>query len=279
MFEDTSRRRSVFRSESALNPDATADTAIGRDTELERIEAAIKPLTSDSAPEDMLLVGPPGVGKTTCVNHVLAELEDQTRVKGVYINCWQHNTRPALLSHLLIELGYMVPRKGRAVDSLLSRLQEWLDKNRSVVVVLDEFDQLGDATDVIYDLKQLRAETEHELGVIMLCNESRPEESLDARCRSRLNYTTVPFEGYDADTLFSILKERSDDAFRSNAVSDNVLQIIADMVADQDGDCRQALTLLRQAGRTADREQADQVTPRHIGQIRSDPPDKASVTV
>ncbi|MDY6770799.1 MAG: AAA family ATPase [Candidatus Nanohaloarchaea archaeon] len=269
MFEDTSRRRSVFRSESALNPDATADTAVGRDTELDRIEDAIKPLTSGSAPEDLLLVGPPGVGKTTCVNHVLAELEEHTRVKGVYINCWQHNTRPALLAHLLIELGYMVPRKGRAVDSLLSRLQEWLDKNRSVVVVLDEFDQLGDAADVIYDLKQISSETEHELGVVMICNESQPEESLDGRCWSRLDYTTVEFEGYDADTLFSILRERADQAFRPNTVSDHVLQIIADMVADKDGDCRQALALLRQAGREADRANADEVTAAHVQQRES----------
>lgn len=276
MFEETGRHRSVFSTESALNPDAATETIVGRESELEQIAAAVRPLTHNSTPEDVMVVGPPGTGKTSCINHVLSRLEEQTGVKGVYINCWQHNTRPALLAHLLIELGHMVPRKGRAVDSLLARLREWLDKNRGVVVVLDEFDQLGDATEVIYDLKQVGHDADHDLGVVMVCNEPRTQESLDARCRSRLNYTTVEFEGYDADTLFTILQERAEDAFRPRAVSDHVLRLIADMVADQNGDCRKALALLRQAGRKADQEDADQVTPRHIRQLRSDPPDNAS---
>jgi cell division control protein 6 len=87
MFEDTRTRQSVFRSDSSLNPDTGTGEVVGRETEIQRIADAVRPLAKNSTPENLLVYGPPGVGKTTCVNHVLEQLEDQTNAKTVYINC------------------------------------------------------------------------------------------------------------------------------------------------------------------------------------------------
>ena len=51
-------------------------------------------------------------------------MEEETTSKSVYINCWQYNTRPSLLTELLIQLGYPAPRKGKPVDELLSKIRE-----------------------------------------------------------------------------------------------------------------------------------------------------------
>jgi cell division control protein 6 len=268
MFEDTRTRRSVFHSESALDPDADPSTVVGREQEIEQIADALRPLARGNTCEDVLVCGRPGVGKTTCINHVLDRLEEEAGVKRVYINCWQHNTRTALLSELLIKLGYPAPRKGKATDALLTRLRDWVDKNRDVAVVLDEFDRLKDATEIVYDLKEIGRSADHALGLVLVANEACSEEVLDGRSRSRLDLQTVAFDGYEADALQAILEQRAGDAFRGGAVSDHVLRVIADMVAARDGDCRKALNLLRRAGRRADRENQDTVTAEHVQQLQ-----------
>jgi cell division control protein 6 len=91
-------------------------------------------------------------------------------VKPVYINTWQYNIRSSLLTELLIQLGCSAPRKGKPVDELLSKLREWLDKNRGVAVATDEFDQLEEDAEVVYDLQLLNQEADHHIGTILVSN-------------------------------------------------------------------------------------------------------------
>jgi cell division control protein 6 len=206
-----------------------------------------------------LIYGPAGVGKTTCVKHVSRNLEEQASVKSVYINCWQYNTRSSLLTELLIQLGYPAPRKGKPVDELLSKIREWLDKNRGVTVVLDEFDQLDNQTEVIYDLQLVNEEAEKPVGLLMISNQHPTRISLDPRSQSRLNCKTLEFQSYTAPQLEKILQSRVKKGFRPGTVPTEVVEKIAEQVAEDSGDCRKALTLLLNAGRKADRQGIDYV--------------------
>jgi Cdc6-like AAA superfamily ATPase len=68
-------------------------------------------------------------------------------------------------------MGYPAPRKGRPVDEILSRLQELVGKSHlGVAVALDEFDRLGDQTEVVYDLEMLSNSDERDLGLVMVSN-------------------------------------------------------------------------------------------------------------
>jgi cell division control protein 6 len=49
-------------------------------------------------------------------------------------------------------------------------------------------------------------------------------------------------------------------AFRRGTVPENVIEEIAERVAVESGDCREALSLLLQAGRAADREGRGEVS-------------------
>jgi len=266
MFEDTQNRQSVFRSESPLSSATTHDQVIGRESEIERMADVIRPLAQNDAPDNLLVYGPPGVGKTTCVKHLFDQLESETSVKTVSINCWQYNTRPSLLTELLIQLGYPAPRKGKPVDELLSKVREWLDKNRGVAVALDEFDQLDDANKVIYDLHKACEDADNELGLVLISDEQSSELELDPRSQSRLRYQSIEFTRYDADDLSEILDQRAEEAFHPRAISDHVLELVARIVAEEGGDCRKALNMLLRAGRRADQENADKVSPQHVQQ-------------
>jgi len=259
MFKN-SKQGSVVRSETYLNVDYDPENPVGRDSEVDRIAWAVKPLSKRKKPENLLVHGPAGVGKTTTVKHVFDRLEQETRVKSVYLNCWQYNTRSSLLTELLIQLGYPAPRKGKPVDELLSKLKEWLDKNRGVAVALDEFDQLEEDTEVIYDLQLLNQESENQVGLVLVSNQNPRNLQLDPRSRSRLNCQTLQFEPYTAPQLEKILQDRVEKAFRPGAVPDKVVQEISEQVAEESGDCREALSLLLQAGRQADREGRKEVS-------------------
>jgi cell division control protein 6 len=174
---------------------------------------------------------------------------------------------------LLIELGYAAPRKGKPADELLLRFHEWLDKNRSVVVVLDEFDQLDDAEQIVYDLYQASEGASNELGLILISNEPRPDRELDLRSQSRLSCQVLEFTRYNADELVEILRQRAKEAFRPGVVTEHVLELIAEIVANESGDCRQAFSLLLRAGRRADDEKATIVEPRHVQQLAQFRPD------
>lgn len=264
IFDDNKDSNSILRSEEPLTMDYSPQKPVGRSQEIERIAQALRPLTKRSQPENLLIYGPAGVGKTTCVEYVFDRLEEETRVKPVWINCWQHNTRSSLLTELLISLGYPATRKGTPVDELLSKLREWLDKNRGIAVALDEFDQLDDKTEVVYDLHLLNQEAENKIGVVMMSNQEPDQLQLEPRSMSRVSYGTLQFKPYTSEQLESILEERVSHALKSGSISDEVLKDIAEKVAEANGDCRQALSLALRASRKAVREGKSQVTKEDI---------------
>lgn len=267
MFDDDTTSNDILRAEQYLTDEHTELPLIDREAELFAIRDAIRPLTKRQTPENILVYGPPGSGKSTCVNHVFDALDAETGVKTVQINCWQYRTRPALLTELLIQLGYPAPRKGKPVDALLEKLREWLDKNRSVAVALDEFDQLVDKAEIVYDLHMLSQQSENKLGLVLISNLPPDAFLLDDRSWSRLNCRPVEFDPYTAAELLEILKARVEQAFRPGAVQPEVLELIADEVAEEGGDCREAFERLLQAGRRATQEGVREVTPQFLAEV------------
>ncbi|PSQ47263.1 cell division control protein Cdc6 [Halobacteriales archaeon SW_7_65_23] len=271
MFDKSTGGKGVLRSETYLNSSYQPDKPVGRDQKINRIADAVRPLARRKQPENLLVHGPAGVGKTTCVKHVFDRLEDETSARSVYINCWQYNTRSSLLTQLLIELGYPAPRKGKPVDELLSKIREWLDKKRNVAVALDEFDQLDQRNEIIYDLQMLNQEADNRIGIVMVSNQHPSKLKLDPRSRSRLNCQTLQFKPYTANQLKQILEKRVEQAFRPGSIPDEVTEEIAQKVAEQSGDCRTALRTLLRTARKVDQKGRSEVTVEDIQNNRIEP--------
>jgi cell division control protein 6 len=258
----------LLRNEAVLTAAYEPDKLVGREDLRARIETAITPLTANDPPEHVYLYGPTGIGKTSVVRHVLAEADQTTRLNTALINCVRYNTRPALLAQLLIELGYPMPRKGKAVDTLLGKLQEWLGKHHGAVIALDEVDQLADVSETIYDLHETAAAVATPVPVSLLCLSTAPPTALnlDRRSLSRVPLSLIEVPPYSAEELTAILDERVEQAFTDpeTTVPDELLSIIADRVASRSGDCRHALALLHRTARIAEQDGGDGLSVEHL---------------
>jgi cell division control protein 6 len=102
------------------------------------------------------------------------------------------------------------------------------------------------------------------VSIIGISNDLKFTDFLDPRVKSSLGEEEIVFPPYDANQLRDILQHRSEVAFKQNALSEDVIPLCAAFAAQEHGDARRALDLLRTAGELAERDQAESVTEEHV---------------
>jgi len=141
---------------------------------------------------------------------------------------------------------------------------------RIAIIVLDEIDKLirkGD--DVLYNLSRINDNlTRSKVSLIGISNDLRFTEQLDPRVRSSLGEEEIIFPPYNAVQIADILAQRAAVAFKPNALDQNVIPLCSAFAAQENGDARRALDLLRVSAELAERESAPMVTERHVRQAQ-----------
>ena len=204
-------------------------------------------------------------------------------VYPVMVNCRQIDTQYRVLSHLgnaLLE-DYEkedIPFTGWPTDRVFSEVVKRMNQKGGVyVLVLDEIDHLvkkaGD--DLLYNLTNLNAELKDARAcVIGISNDLKFTDFLDPRVRSRLGQQDIVFNPYNAEQLQDILRTRAKLGISENAIGAGVIELCAALAAQEHGDARCALDLLRVSTEKAEQEGLDIVEQNHVriaqAQIESD---------
>ncbi|MCD2203214.1 Cdc6/Cdc18 family protein [Halobacterium sp. KA-6] len=161
-----------------------------------------------------------------------------------------------------------VPMTGWPTDRVYARFFEAVDYvERVAVIMLDEIDKLVEKSgdDTLYNLSRMNSELENSrVSIIGISNDLKFTDFLDPRVKSSLGEEEIVFPPYDANQLRDILQHRSDVAFKDNALSEDVIPLCAAFAAQEHGDARRALDLLRTAGELAERDQSDSVTEENV---------------
>jgi len=161
-----------------------------------------------------------------------------------------------------------VPMTGWPTDRVYSVFFDAVDYvERVAVIMLDEIDKLVEKSgdDTLYNLSRMNSElTNSRVSIIGISNDLKFTDFLDPRVKSSLGEEEIVFPPYDANQLRDILQHRSTDAFKADALSEDVIPLCAAFAAQEHGDARRALDLLRTAGELAERDQADVVTEEHV---------------
>ncbi len=267
IFSSASEKH-ILRDERFLYPDYLPEILPFRDEEVSEMVFCLKPAALGRKPTNLFISGVPGTGKTAAAKFVLGELQEYSdRAKALYINCFETNSRHAILTKATNFLGYPVPGRGLSADEIFERFVAVIkNKNIVPVFIFDEAEQLikqEDTKKMLYDLVRMNEQYNVFLGLVFISNDSMFLTFIDERVRSSLNASVLNFEKYSSIQLKEILKERAKFAFFQNVLDENAIPLCA-AHASKKGDARLAIDVLLKAARIAEKENSSKVEVKHV---------------
>jgi cell division control protein 6 len=253
------------------------DRIVGRDTHMQRVANAVNPAIFGRPPKHLLIYGKTGTGKSLVSRHVTQRLateaaKDEVIVRTAFVDCGEENTETSAVKTIATQLndpgetGITVPERGLSTGDYYKRLWRILDTRSDVVIVLlDEIDMLED-DEILRKLSRAGENGRIErcsIGVIGISNKIDYPDQLTERVKSSFQHDEIVFKPYAADQLSEILNNRKD-AFREGVLGDDVIPLTSALAAQEHGDARKAIDILRNAGRIATEEETPEVTVDHV---------------
>ena len=272
LFEDQISEGKIFANREVLRPTYIPENLPHRKKQIKSLADTLSAALKGETPSNILIYGKTGTGKTATVKYVSKELEEMGSERGskctlLYINSEVFDTQYRVFTYLARVFNKHVPMIGWPTDMVYSEFKTGIDaEDRSVIVILDEVDKLASKGDgALYNLSRINSELNNaKVSMIGISNDLTFTELLDQRVRSSLGEEEIIFPPYNANQLQDILGERAEIAFNESAIDDAVISLCAAFAAQEHGDARRALDLLRVSGEIAERTGSERVTEEHV---------------
>ncbi|MGQ0797721.1 MAG: ORC1-type DNA replication protein [Methanobacteriota archaeon] len=281
IFQPYIGTKSIFRMDrEILRPSYVPDRLPHREPQIEQLAQILVPALKGERPSNVLMFGKTGTGKTAVVRYIENELKKADAahlVHYLYLNCEIVDTPYGVLqgiANAFIEnFNQRIPFTGLSTDRVYGLLVEKLDEEkRIVIIVLDEIDKIvtKNGDDILYQLLKINDDLSRaRVSLIGISNDLKFTEYLDPRVRSRLSDEKMVFPPYNAEELFDILAARATLAFDNGRAPEVVLSLISALAAQEHGDARRALDLLRVSAELADRQGEDRITEEHVQRAKN----------
>jgi cell division control protein 6 len=270
--------RPIFQDIRKLSFDYVPERMPHREKQREALETLFRPLLEAHVSQNAFLVGQVGTGKTHVSKRFVLDFEREAArknrtVRHVLVNCRQRMTDDAVLLAILKTWDERFPDRGFSIPEKLSALRKHLERSHAhMIVVLDEADVLiRKSSDLIYALTRFDEEYEAPRGSVsvVLISQRDVLPFLDPATLSTFRRSNmVEFGKYSQEELVDILADRVKTAFFPDVVSEDVVQLIADIAAEG-GDARYAIEILQKAGELALDENLREVNPEQVREARA----------
>ena len=278
IFDKFISQKTLFTNKENLRHNHRPIQLPHRKEEIEKISYNLWEALKGHIPSNMTLYGVTGAGKTAVTDYVCHHLKAKgdtmgRKVEAIMVNCRQIDTQYRVLSHIgnsLLEEFEQdeIPFTGWPTDRVFNELVRRMDRRGGVfVIVLDEIDHLvrkaGD--DLLYNLTSMNSSLKVARAcVIGISNDLKFTDFLDPRVRSRLGQLDVLFKPYDAEQLQDILRQRAQNGLRNDVIGPGVIELCAALAAQEHGDARCALDLLRISAEKAEQAGEELVNQNHV---------------
>ncbi len=257
-----------------MRPTYTPEILPHREREINSLASVLVPALRDETPSNVFIYGKTGTGKTAVTKFVGKELlskgdETGKKVNFIYINCEVVDTQYRLLqniaNHFIADWSERIPFTGWPTDEVYAKLKQMIEKEGGVtVIILDEVDKLkGD--EALYNLSRINADLKNaRVSIVGLSNDLKFTEFLDPRVKSSLGEENMIFPPYDAKELEDILNQRVEIALKPDSIDGDVVPLCSALAAQEHGDARRALDLLRMSAEIAERGKSLKITNKHV---------------
>lgn len=253
---------SLFKNEDALEYEFLPKILPFRESEQRELASCINPLFQGRNGRNVLIHGPPGIGKSAAARLVLRELEEKSEeIFVVYVNCWQSNTSYKIFLEICDQLQYRFTQNKNSVE-LVKVITSIINK-KSAVLVFDEIDKAEDS-DFLYSL----IEELYKKSIILITNYKSWLIELDERVRSRLTPELIEFRQYNEHETREILKQRREYAFVPSVWDEKAFDLVVER-ANRAKDIRTGLYLMRQATLRAEDKASKTITETHVKEALS----------
>lgn len=257
---------SVFKNEETLHPAFVPPELPNREDQLVRLSHDFKPLLNKEAAYavNVAVVGKPGTGKTVTIRYFGRGLEKAAAKRGIkvrfeYYDCFMFRTKSAILRDLLTE-RFKVTSRGFSDEEITTMINRRLTReNIRLVLCLDEAYLLGQDLLSLIHASEVADHGQAYISTVLACRIVDWQNTLSFPLSGRL-HDRIDMSSYTEEELYQIFKFRAQLAFHNNVVSDDILQMVANVAASTEN-ARHGIEMLYWAGKAADRYNVRPITP------------------
>jgi len=271
----------MFTNKEALMPDfklKSLEQFLCRENEIKSYIHHLQRVKETQCTE-LVVQGWGGTGVTTlsklCLNlfKTYAE-ENDINLCIIHVDCNKYRTETAIYKYIIASLPEVIPKR-KITNSrpyYLDYIEEFLDNYEGkLVIVFDDAEQMKnlDALEMFvrmgenkYTLDEIEARGKREVSPHLICTTHKINFAFDGNPSflSRFNANRITLWYYNEDQLKTIYTTRAKMAFVPNAVSEEVISLIAKQIHEIDGDIKVGIEFLRRAGEIADKRGETQIT-------------------
>ncbi|MCW1291995.1 MAG: AAA family ATPase [Candidatus Rehaiarchaeum fermentans] len=262
-----SKASSIFKNKEVLLNDYIPNEIHFRNKEMTQLTTALSPILLGNNSVNVFIFGFSGTGKTLVTRKVVNDLleigkQNNDNISCIIMNCRLDNinTEYRLITNLAKIFGAKLPDTGLSLAKVYDKFFDSLNMNNKkdlkLVLVLDEIDYLILKDPLfLYNLSRIKEKYDKlYLSLVGISNILNLKSRIEPKVISSLNPVEIVFSSYSADEIKGILEERVKLAFNEGVVAEGVVSKIAAISAQEHGDVRRAINLLRLSGELAQRK-------------------------
>ena len=209
-----SSNSSIIKNENIFLTDFIPEKILYRESQMKEIVDTIK------TKSNLLIYGPPSVGKTMTIKYIIKNLEN-----AYYVNCWVNGTKYLIVNEIASNAGLKF-LDGKSSDHIILSIKKNI---KGGVFIFDEVDKAKDLS-FLYQFSELFPKS----SIILVSNSMDILNRIEPRILSRLTLRHLLFQKYNKEQIYQILKQRTKYGLKMNSVSDNILKIIAQFTLKTD---------------------------------------------
>ncbi|XP_032093575.1 cell division control protein 6 homolog [Thamnophis elegans] len=241
-----------YQQAKSLLHTAVPDQLLAREKETGVLQGFLLEHVCRKKPGSLYISGPPGTGKTACLNRALLDLKTElTGIQITVLNCMALRSSQDVFPAIAEKLGLAGVAKAAKGDVIRKLEKRLTSKSASMaLVVLDEMDQLDSkGQDVLYTVFEWPSLPNSRLVLIGIANALDLTDRILPRLQTRplCKPQLLNFPPYSKDQLASILQERLKKVSGEQVLDNAAIQFCARKVSAFSGDARKALDICRRA--------------------------------